>query len=102
MLEMKYFVLNPKSKSEHDTYAMASREAMKTYAYYIKNVDPYLYRSLKDWVDRERTKLTEKIDICFISDDFDYQTISEIIKAAGYNPESILNRRLLITIEDAI
>lgn len=41
---------------------------------------------------------TEKTNVCFISGDYDCLTISEIIKAAGYDPRSILNRRLLITI----
>ena len=45
---------------------------------------------------------TEKTDVCFISGDFDCLTIGEIIKAAGYDPKTILNRRLLITIEDEI
>ena len=45
---------------------------------------------------------TEKTDVCFISGDYDCLTIAEIIKAAGYDPEPILNRRLLITIEDEI
>ena len=45
---------------------------------------------------------TEKTDICFISGDYDCLTIGEIIKAARYDPQSILSRRLLITIEDAI
>jgi AraC-like DNA-binding protein len=39
-------------------------------------------------------------NICFISSDYDCLTIGEIIKASGYDPKSILNRRLLITIED--
>ena len=41
-------------------------------------------------------------NICFISGDYDCLTIGEIIKAAGYDPKSILKRRLLITIEDEI
>lgn len=41
-------------------------------------------------------------NICFIAGDYDCLTVGEIIKAAGYDPKSILNRRLLITIEDEI
>ena len=40
--------------------------------------------------------------VCFVSGDYDCLTIGETIKAAGYDPKSILNRRLLITIEDEI
>ncbi len=43
---------------------------------------------------------SEKTDVCFITGDYDCLTIAEIIKAAGYDPKSILNRRILITIED--
>jgi len=39
-------------------------------------------------------------NIYFIAGDYDCLTIGEIIKAAGYDPKSILNRRLLITIDD--
>ena len=46
--------------------------------------------------------VNETLDVCFVSGDTDCQTIGEIIKAAGYDPDSILNRRLLITIEDEI
>ena len=45
-------------------------------------------------------KTNDASEICFISGDYDCLTISEIIMAAGYDPETILNRRLLITIED--
>ena len=45
---------------------------------------------------------TGKTDVCFISGDCDCLTIGEIIKVAGYDPKSILNRKLLITIEDEI
>lgn len=45
---------------------------------------------------------TEKTDVCFILGDYDCLTIGEIIKASGYDPKTILNRRLLITIEDEI
>ena len=41
-------------------------------------------------------------NVCFVSGDYDCQTVSELIKVAGYNPKSLLNRRLLITIEDEI
>lgn len=43
-----------------------------------------------------------KSEVCFISGDYDCLNIGEIIKASGYDPESLLNRKLLITIEDEI
>ena len=47
-----------------------------------------------------QVKKTSKI--CFVSGDYDCLTIGEIIKTAGYDPRSILNRRLLIAIDDEI
>ena len=41
-------------------------------------------------------------EVCFVSGGYDCLTIGEIIKIAGYDPNSILNRRLLVTIEDEI
>ena len=46
--------------------------------------------------------VNKTLKVCFVSEDHDCLTISEIIKTAGYDPKSILNRRLLITIEDEI
>ena len=43
-----------------------------------------------------------KSKVCFVSGDYDCLTVGEIIKAAGYDPSSVLDRRLLITIEDEI
>ena len=45
-------------------------------------------------------KVKRTLKVCFVSGDYDCLTIGEIIKTAGYDPKSILNRRLLITIED--
>ena len=55
-LEMKYFILKPKSKYKGDPYAHASRQAMDSYAASILRYDPELARSLFEWVDRERKR----------------------------------------------
>lgn len=52
-LEMKYFVLNPRSKVKDDSYAEASREAMIWYAGVIGKTDPQLEQDLRDWVRSE-------------------------------------------------
>lgn len=52
-LELKYFVLKPKSKFSDDPYALASRMAMIEYAKFILDKDPKLAKNLIDWVDRE-------------------------------------------------
>jgi hypothetical protein len=46
-LIMKYFVLKPKG---NDIYAKASREAMKAYAFMIKNENEQFAKELLDWV----------------------------------------------------
>ncbi len=48
-LDMKYFVLKPKSKYQEDTYAKAARTAMNAYADSIQRVDPELSKSLIEW-----------------------------------------------------
>lgn len=50
-LEMKYFILKPKGC---DDFALASREAMLTYAAIIKNADPELAEALVEWVIKEK------------------------------------------------
>ena len=55
-LEMKYFVLKPTSKIPGDKYAEASREAMRTYAYYISSENPQLANDLRRWVNKESEK----------------------------------------------
>lgn len=52
-LGMKYFVLNPKSKTKDDMYAQASRRAMVAYADGIKEVNERLAADLYDWAARE-------------------------------------------------
>ena len=49
-LEMKYFVLKPVPKTKDDKYALASREAMRTYATIIETVDPDLSLDIKRWI----------------------------------------------------
>ena len=55
-LEMKYFVLNPRSKKKHDHFAFASRKAMITYASYINSEDQELGKELFEWAERERIR----------------------------------------------
>jgi hypothetical protein len=49
-LEMKYFVLKPKGKSQ---YAAASRAAMRRYAKVIASDNPGLAEELHSWAERE-------------------------------------------------
>jgi hypothetical protein len=55
-LEMKYFVLKPRSKSVGDKWAKASREAIRTFAREIADIDPDLADSLCRWADEEMTR----------------------------------------------
>jgi hypothetical protein len=59
-LKMKYFVLNPKSKSKDDVYAAASREAMRNYAINIRHINLELSQDLLDWADAETYRLMNK------------------------------------------
>lgn len=52
-LEMKYFILKPKSKSPGDPYAAASRKAMRVYANMIAKEDIELSVDLKEWANKE-------------------------------------------------
>lgn len=52
-LEMKYFVLKPKSKDTNDIYARASRQAMRSYADTIISKDPVLAAQLRKWAEQE-------------------------------------------------
>jgi len=56
MMEMKYFVLKPKSKNMDDPYARAARLAMLEFARAIKPVDKLLTESLKAWALEEERK----------------------------------------------
>lgn len=58
-LEMKYFVLNPQSKTVDDPYARASRIAMEAYAKEIRDINPELSFALSDWINRELFKESE-------------------------------------------
>jgi hypothetical protein len=49
-LEMKYFVLKPRSKDKGDIYAKASRVAMLAYADEINEHDHDLFLDLTKWV----------------------------------------------------
>lgn len=50
MMEMKYFVLKPRGIDRH---ALASREAMRAYAYVIEAEDPLLAKELLRWAAME-------------------------------------------------
>ena len=41
-----------------------------------------------------------KSEVCFVSGDNDIQTIEELINSFGYTAESLLNKRVVISIED--
>lgn len=61
-LEMKYFVLKPRSKEPDDDYAHASRQAIKEYARCIESVNPDLAMELLDWRAAEIIKTTRMMD----------------------------------------
>lgn len=64
-LELKYFVLKPRSKRKADIYAKASRMAMFVYASWIKNEDPELAKELTEWArlaQMEEIKMQEEVD----------------------------------------
>ena len=61
-LEMKYFVLKPKSKHKNDQYAAASRAAMRAYALCVKNTDPSLSQGILSWARKEQQKADKLID----------------------------------------
>ena len=52
-LELKYFVLRPKSKYQDDQYAFASRQALRTYADSIAGVNGELAHDIRVWVQTE-------------------------------------------------
>lgn len=58
-LEMKYFILKPKSKYADDPFAKASRRAMEVYAESIREKDPLLASSLFEWVHKENNREIE-------------------------------------------
>ena len=58
-LEMKYFVLKPRSKGVSDFYANASRLAMKAYAKEIEAINPKLSLELVNWANKEQFKESE-------------------------------------------
>lgn len=52
-LQLKYFILKPKSKYPRDPHANASRKAMLTYANEIREFDYELADDLIEWVSKE-------------------------------------------------
>jgi len=53
MLDMKYFVLKPRSNKKGDRYAAASRKAMIAYAKHIKKTDEQMSGQLLIWAEKE-------------------------------------------------
>lgn len=52
-IDLKYFVLKPRSKHHRDQYASASRNAMLAYSDSIKRVNPKMADELLVWVAQE-------------------------------------------------
>lgn len=52
-LKMKYFVVKPHSNTKYDIYAIASRAAINAYSQAIRQENPELADSLKDWMLNE-------------------------------------------------
>ena len=59
-LELKYFVLKPRSKFHGDPWARAAREAMLVFAREIVEVDRDLSHELLAWVEREEMRDGQK------------------------------------------
>ena len=59
-LEMKYFILKPRSKRYGDRFAKASREAMMKFADEIADVDSALACELRMWVEMEEYEEVRK------------------------------------------
>lgn len=55
-LEMKYFVLKPRSKCLRDPFAYASRQAILAYSEAIRGEDPEFAQELHDWAKGEEVK----------------------------------------------
>jgi hypothetical protein len=52
-IQLKYFVLRPRAKSKEDMFALASQEAMLTFATKIETHDPEMAKQLPSWSERE-------------------------------------------------
>jgi len=52
-LEMKYFVLKPRSKNVDDLHAHASRMAMRAYADAIESYNENFAQDIRAWVESE-------------------------------------------------
>ena len=61
-LEMKYFVLKPRSKEYDDVYARASREALRTYAIIIREENELLSDDLLRWTEYEEELYKKKVE----------------------------------------
>lgn len=56
-LEMKYFVLKPRAKTENDPSALASQGALYHYADMIEEYDSELAAELRSWAGREVARM---------------------------------------------
>ena len=62
MLELKYFILKPRSKTVDDISAHASRQAILAYADAIECADPDFASELRDWRAAEIVRNTHLFD----------------------------------------
>ena len=58
-LKWKYFVVEPRSKTKNDPFAIAAREAMRRYAETIRDTDPEFATEIIEWVDDESKREQE-------------------------------------------
>jgi hypothetical protein len=58
-LELKYFVLKPRTKRHGDEHARASRAAIRAYAHSISSHDSQLADDLLQWADVEERRARE-------------------------------------------
>ena len=56
-LTMRYFVLKPRAEKPNDKYAIASQQAMLSYAFIIRPENPELADDLEKWARGEQMKM---------------------------------------------
>jgi len=65
---------------------------------YKKEIDGLLQRERTGYF--AKLEVDGKSEVCFVSGDNDIYTIEELINNFGYTVESLLNKRIIISIED--